>query len=109
MSLIRITAGVFLLFSTSTSIDARAQELRPDPKISAWIEQLGSPRFSEREKAERSLLNEDLAFPWLKRATKDGATPEIRRRAQAIATQRRVLAARDAIGQLDNLAKRGEI
>src|SRR5262245_50394290 len=75
-------------------------------EILALIQQLGSPRFAEREEAERILLHKDLAVPHIKLASVRNATPEVRARCTRILEKRRADAREDVSRELNEMVHR---
>jgi hypothetical protein len=83
----------------------------PDPKpaeIRAWIQQLGSSRFAEREEAEKRLLKSEAAIVYVKEAIRNENSAEIRKRCTQILEQRKLLMRDDVFRLLDEMCRRGE-
>src|SRR5262245_23550701 len=95
-----IVFGLLLLGQSGRAQDAA--------EIRTWIRQLGSPRFMEREEAQRRLAQSDRAVAFLKLAVVNETVPEIRRRCSRLLDERRSAMRDDVAGELDRMVSRGE-
>src|SRR5258708_29632759 len=101
--LIPKTASVVIALGLLTL--ARPASAQDNNEIRAWIQQLGGPRFAEREQAERRLAQSDRAVALIKQAAINDTTPEVRRRCSRLLDQRRT-AMRDHIQrQLERMCR----
>jgi len=95
-----VVFGLLALVSSGRAQDAG--------EIRTWIQQLGSPRFTEREEAQRWLAQSDRAVAFIKLAVVNESVPEIRRRCSRLLDERKGAMRDDVARELDRLMSRGE-
>jgi hypothetical protein len=110
MLLAPAVVGIFLVVSAA---DDAAPDVAPGPRqvdVAALVQQLGSPRFDEREAATQRLgrLPVDAPPPQLLEAL-TAANPEVRRRAADAVRAIRAQAEERALGRERTFANRGKI
>src|SRR5262249_48275214 len=87
---------------------ARPGRAQDSGEIRSWIQQLGSPRFTEREEAQRRLAQSDRAVAVIKLAVVEETLPELRRRSPRLLDERTFAIRDDVAGELDRMVGRGE-
>jgi hypothetical protein len=77
-------------------------------EIRALVQQLGSPRFADREDAEQRLLQNEQAWPFVKQASLRDDSPEIRKRCTHLLEKGRASAIDNVEREINEMSHRGE-